>query len=133
MKTTRKTRTDKPLGGTNEAERAIAHIKANRNRNKPTTVEEILAWRDEGRERPSTRTIQASAAKAQLLQLLDDVERGETVLITRHGKPIARLVPDEAWRREDARRAMAEIAEMRKHAKPMTVEEIIAAKNEGRP
>ena len=32
-------------------------------------------------------------AKTHLPQLLDEVERGETVTITRHGKPVARLVP----------------------------------------
>ena len=40
------------------------------------------------------REIQASDAKARLAQLLDEVERGETVVITRHGKAIARLVPE---------------------------------------
>jgi prevent-host-death family protein len=79
------------------------------------------------------KQVQASAAKARFAELLDDVERGETVVITRHGKPIARIVPDEDRRREDVLRAMEEIRALRKHAKPMTVEEIIAAKNEGRP
>ncbi|HZT31541.1 MAG TPA: type II toxin-antitoxin system prevent-host-death family antitoxin [Bryobacteraceae bacterium] len=37
------------------------------------------------------REIQASDAKARLPQLLDDVERGETLIITRHGRAIARL------------------------------------------
>ncbi len=32
-------------------------------------------------------------AKTQLPRLLEGVERGETVTITRHGKPVARLVP----------------------------------------
>ena len=32
-------------------------------------------------------------AKTQLPRLLEEVERGETVMITRHGKPVARLVP----------------------------------------
>ena len=32
-------------------------------------------------------------AKTHLPKLLDEVERGETVTITRHGRPIARLVP----------------------------------------
>ena len=40
------------------------------------------------------REIQASEAKARLPSLLDAVERGETVIITRHGKPIARIVPE---------------------------------------
>ena len=38
-----------------------------------------------------TRTVTATEAKAKLLALLDDVERGEEIEITRHGKPIARL------------------------------------------
>ena len=38
-------------------------------------------------------------AKTQLPRLLDDVERGETVTITRHGKPVARLVPVRGPRR----------------------------------
>jgi prevent-host-death family protein len=32
-------------------------------------------------------------AKTTLPRLLEEVERGETVVITRHGVPIARLVP----------------------------------------
>lgn len=34
-----------------------------------------------------------SEAKNGLLELLDEVRRGETVLITHHGKPVAQLVP----------------------------------------
>lgn len=37
-------------------------------------------------------------AKTHLPQLLDEVERGETVTITRHGKPVARIVPVDARR-----------------------------------
>ena len=36
---------------------------------------------------------QAADAKAKFAELLNEVERGRTVRITRHGKPIARLVP----------------------------------------
>jgi prevent-host-death family protein len=32
-------------------------------------------------------------AKTNLAKLLDEVERGEIVTITRHGRPIAKLVP----------------------------------------
>ena len=42
------------------------------------------------------KTVQASTAKAQFSELLDDVERGETVVITRHGKPVARIVRDRS-------------------------------------
>jgi len=78
------------------------------------------------------KQIQASVAKARLAELLDEVERGETVVITRHGKPIARLVPDEEARKERAARAIERIKELRKHTQPATIEEIIAWKNEGR-
>lgn len=35
-------------------------------------------------------------AKANLSQLIERVEHGETVVITRHGVPVVRLVPYEA-------------------------------------
>ena len=78
------------------------------------------------------KQIQASIAKAQLAELLDDVERGETIVITRHGKPIADLKPHADSRREDALQAMAEIKELRKSAGHATVEEILAWRDEGR-
>jgi prevent-host-death family protein len=40
------------------------------------------------------REVQASEAKTHLPQLLDEVERGETLVITRHGRPIARIIPE---------------------------------------
>lgn len=33
------------------------------------------------------------AAKTQLSRLIDQANRGEEVVITRHGRPVARLVP----------------------------------------
>ena len=78
------------------------------------------------------KQIQASNAKARLAELLDEVERGETIVITRHGKPIADLKPHADSRREDALRAMAEIKELRKTTGRATVEEILAWRDEGR-
>ena len=37
----------------------------------------------------------AFEAKNTLGSLLDRVERGEEIVITRHGKPVARLVPND--------------------------------------
>jgi prevent-host-death family protein len=78
------------------------------------------------------KKIQSSVAKAQFSELLDEVERGETVVITRHGKPIAWIVPDDEARRRRVAEAIEGIKELRKHTKPATIEEIIAWKNEGR-
>ena len=43
-------------------------------------------------------------AKTKLAELLDKVESGETVTITRHGKPVAKLVPAGVDTEERARR-----------------------------
>ncbi|MDB5071858.1 MAG: prevent-host-death family protein [Candidatus Eremiobacteraeota bacterium] len=40
-----------------------------------------------------TRTVGAYEAKTHLADLLDDVQRGVAVTITRRGKAVARLVP----------------------------------------
>ena len=77
------------------------------------------------------REVQASDAKTHLPQLLDDVEAGETIVITRHGRPIARLVPDEAQRNADAAAAVEAIRALRKGGK-VTVEEILSMRDEGR-
>ena len=76
--------------------------------------------------------VQSSDAKARFSELLDQVEKGETIAITRHGKVIARLTPDESARQERIDRAIDGILELRKRNKPATIEEIIDWKNEGR-
>jgi len=78
------------------------------------------------------RTYQASEAKTHLLRILDDVERGESVLITRHGKTVARIEPEPAIDRERVQRAMESIREIRKRTKPVSLEEILSARDEGR-
>ena len=60
--------------------------------------------------------IGASDARRHLPRLLDRAARGESLTITRHGKPVARLVPmtgDQARSHE----AAARIIERRKHLK----------------
>jgi prevent-host-death family protein len=42
-----------------------------------------------------TETVGAFVAKTHLSELLDRVERGEEIIITRHGKPIAKLAPTD--------------------------------------
>ncbi len=78
------------------------------------------------------KQIQSSEAKAQFSELLDQVERGETIVSTRHGKPVARLVPDEPERQHRFDDAVKRMNELRKQTKPATIDEIIAWKNEGR-
>jgi prevent-host-death family protein len=53
-------------------------------------------------------------AKTHLTALLDRVEHGEQFTITKHGKPIARLIPVAHTDRERRREAIARIKELRK-------------------
>jgi len=78
------------------------------------------------------QTIQASEAKTHFLRILDQVERGESVIITRHGKHIARIVPAEETRQERIARAAESILAIRKRTKPVSLEEILSARDEGR-
>lgn len=77
------------------------------------------------------RTIQSSEAKANLAELLDDVERGETIVITRRGRAVARLVPEADRRQDEIDRAMEEIKELRKTTGRVTLEELLSARHEG--
>ncbi|MET0906213.1 MAG: type II toxin-antitoxin system prevent-host-death family antitoxin [Tardiphaga sp.] len=76
-------------------------------------------------------------AKAQLSSLLDEVERGVEVTITRHGKPIAKLVqagaelsPGEIAKRKAAIRNLRAMA--REIGLGATQDDIKAWINEGR-
>ena len=77
------------------------------------------------------REIQASEAKTHLPQLLDEVEHGETIVITRHGRPIARLVPEAECRQAEIDQALAEIKEIRKRTRRVTLDEILSSIHEG--
>ena len=52
-------------------------------------------------------TVTAFEAKTRFGELLDRVSKGEEVVITRHDKPVARLIPEGAQRIDDVRRAVA--------------------------
>jgi prevent-host-death family protein len=78
------------------------------------------------------REIQASEAKVHLPQLLDDVERGETLIITRHGQRIARIVPELDRHQEEIDKALASIEELRGRTGRITVSELLSARDEGR-
>ena len=55
----------------------------------------------------------AFEAKTHISHLLDQVERGETITITHHGRPAARLIPIAGSSREERRRAFAELKDLR--------------------
>jgi prevent-host-death family protein len=80
------------------------------------------------------KEVGAFEAKNRLGALLDLVERGEEVIITRHGRPAAKLVP--ATPRADRAQARAAAERIRARAAAqkckITVDEIKAYRDEGR-
>ena len=81
--------------------------------------------------------ISAFEAKTHFGELLDRVSKGEEVVITRHDRPVARLVPEGAQRLDDVRRAAAGLRELqqrirRRSRAPLSGREVRSAINEGR-
>ncbi len=74
--------------------------------------------------------IGAYQAKTHLPQLLDRVARGESLTITRHGRPVARLVP-VADDRERAREAAKRIVDRRRYLKRTPLAELTNMIHEG--
>lgn len=60
------------------------------------------------------REVGAFEAKNNFGNLLNAVEQGEEIVITRHGKPVARLVPNEG--RIDSSEAIAALQRIRARA-----------------
>ncbi len=89
----------------------------------------------------SIREVGAFEAKNTLGSLLDRVENGEEIVITRHGKPVARLVPNASG--TDQNKARAAFERMRERARQLARdnpgrpafdwEEIKKLRDEGRP
>ena len=59
-------------------------------------------------------SITALDAKTRFGQLLDRVSRGEEVIVTRHDKPVARIVPVGRPAQEEVRAAVAGLRELRR-------------------
>ncbi len=80
--------------------------------------------------------IGAFEAKNTLGSLLDRVEQGEEIVITRHGKPVARLIPSSGGiNREQARAAAGRIRSRASQLKagPFDWERVKADRDTGRP
>ena len=79
------------------------------------------------------REVRATEAKTNLSELLNAVERGETIAITRHGKPVAHLVPAQKQDRAARRAAVERFKAWRATWKgiDMSIEELLAACHEG--
>lgn len=77
------------------------------------------------------RTVGSYEAKTHLPRLLDAVEKGERITITKHGRPVAVLVPPDAVPAPDVEAFMARMREFRKgnRLRGLSIRELI---DEGR-
>lgn len=74
------------------------------------------------------RTVGAYEAKTHLSQLLDEVEQGDTITITRHGVPVAELRPLSAASKRDIGDAIGEMKIIRReigNLNGLTIREMI--------
>jgi prevent-host-death family protein len=77
----------------------------------------------------SGRTVGAYEAKTHLPRLLAQVAKGETITITKHGVPVAMLVPPPGRPRLTVEESIAAIRALRKQVKPLgdlTIQNLIA-------
>lgn len=82
-------------------------------------------------------TVTALEAKTRFGELLERVSRGEEVVITRHDKPVARLVPEGVQRLDDVRRSVQGLRDLqqrilRRSKGKLSDREVRAAIDEGR-
>ena len=77
------------------------------------------------------KTIGAFEAKNRLSELLEAAENGEEIMITKHGRPVARLVPIVEFDRAKVRQAIDGLNEFRKRHRldGLKIKDLI---NEGR-
>lgn len=78
------------------------------------------------------RQISASEAKTRFLQLLDDVEGGDSLIITRHGKRVARLIPDADRQQAAIHAAIEDLRAFGRSNGPIAVKDLLSARDEGR-
>lgn len=84
-------------------------------------------------------TVTAFDAKTRFGDLLARVEKGEEIVITRHARPVARMVPEGLPRHAEVRRAVDGLRELqdrirnrRKGRAKLSDAEVRAAIDEGR-
>ena len=70
-------------------------------------------------------------AKSHLSRLLDRVAQGESLTITKHGRPVAQLVPIDHDKEARSRSAALRIQERRARLKCVSVTELIDSIHEG--
>ena len=83
--------------------------------------------------------VTAFEAKTRFGELLDRVSKGEEVVITRHDRPVARLIPESGVRQPQIDDAVRDLKSLRERIaqrpgfRKLTQKEIKSAIEQGRP
>jgi prevent-host-death family protein len=82
-------------------------------------------------------SVTAFEAKTRFGELLERVSKGEEVVITRHDKPVARLIPEGAQRLDTVKRSVQGLRDLQQRIRRRTKtnlsdREVRAAIDEGR-
>lgn len=82
----------------------------------------------------ASNVVGAYEAKTKLSELLDRVEKGERITITRHGKPIAEIVPKHVHDPVKAAEAMRRMRDLASRVKldDLTWDDLKAMRDEGK-
>jgi prevent-host-death family protein len=83
----------------------------------------------------ASQIIKTEDAGAELAALVDRVEHGQTIVVTRGGVPVARIEParfDPKSIEELMERARTSREKLQSEGRALSVEEILAARDEGR-
>jgi prevent-host-death family protein len=81
--------------------------------------------------------VTAFEAKTRFGELLERVAKGEEVVITRHDKPVARLIPEGAQRLDEVRRSVQGLRDLqqrirRRSRATLSAREVRSAIEDGR-
>ena len=81
--------------------------------------------------------VTAFEAKTRFGELLERVSKGEEVVITRHDKPVARLIPEGAQRLDEVRRSVQGLRDLQQRIRrrskgKLSAGEVRSAIEEGR-
>jgi prevent-host-death family protein len=77
------------------------------------------------------KKIQSSEAKTHLLRILDEVEAGESYVVTRHGRAVARLVPEADRRAEATEKALVALQKIGRRLPMLTLADIMSGRHDG--
>ena len=78
-------------------------------------------------------SIPLAEAKNKLSEYVDRASHGEAIIITKHGAPLAKLIPFRGPTQGDAREAVIKLKELRATNPKVGIKQIISWKNTGRP